>query len=398
MFKQKVSLLATMFLFLSFVNLFTFPKNQVQQKHVDTSPYFLIAEGFYKDCLAEGRLDEFCYSKKFGELSQRESLQTNLAVLTQLEQIDPNARGCHSIAHTITFFVLEKNPDSWQEMLNQVSSNRCSGGFVHGVLEAHSRFDKNFVLNEKTIPEICSLLPEGEEEHNCSHILGHILLATNEGYISSAVGVCQKIPQALRNECLGGVFMENMTLDNLIAHGIVEIHLNWNKEATENQERICNKYGELAAQACWREISHMYAFTSNNNPITVWDLCFENSNNHISATECYMHGAAIAVSSSNFSESNLKWLCNPYASSQSRYRHCLSSVVDSLMASSIHFTDRAIAFCQTILDGEKEECFNFLGERLVRLTDINERKILCSGAPSEYKNMCLGRKSSAMIQ
>ena len=68
------------------------------------------------------------------------------------------------------------------------------------------------------------------------------------------------------------------------------------------------------------------------------------------------------------------------------------------MASSIHFTDRAIAFCQTILDGEKEECFNFLGERLVRLTDINERKILCSGAPSEYKNMCLGRKSSAMIQ
>ena len=244
MFKQKVSLLATMFLFLSFVNLFTFPKNQVQQKHVDTSPYFLIAEGFYKDCLAEGRLDEFCYSKKFGELSQRESLQTNLAVLTQLEQIDPNARGCHSIAHTITFFVLEKNPDSWQEMLNQVSSNRCSGGFVHGVLEAHSRFDKNFVLNEKTIPEICSLLPEGEEEHNCSHILGHILLATNEGYISSAVGVCQKIPQALRNECLGGVFMENMTLDNLIAHGIVEIHLNWNLEIGlfEYLDWYCEKY------------------------------------------------------------------------------------------------------------------------------------------------------------
>lgn len=334
---------------------------------------------------------EFCYGDKFKQLVKDNDLDLALQTLSALEDLDPNARGCHLIAHSITIAETDKNPDNWKDILANVDSNSCSGGFVHGVIEAHSRIDTNFVLNEKTIPELCLYVGEYHGkggEFNCAHIMGHLLMYDTNADIPKSVETCGKIPDDMQYECFSGVFMENETRDNLVAHGVAA-RIPWNKQTTTDQEKICLQYSGAAGKACWREISHMYAFISFDNPAPVYKSCSVAPTTE-DIDDCYLHGVGILTGSSRFDLGNMKIVCSPYNGNETKFKYCADLVVNSLMASSPKFSDRAIRFCNDIDEKHREGCFQRLGDNLARLVSPDERISLCSTAPENYKKLCTG--------
>lgn len=386
--KRYVLLLIIAGLFLFFFN---------QKNHLNLSPIEVQqatalnqAKGIFESC-GEGKGGEQCYSKELAVLTKNKTLDFALQTLSALEEIDPNARGCHLIAHSITLAETSKDPSKWKELLSKVDSNDCSGGFVHGVLEARSRLDSSFELNEKTIPEICDYVGQTHGqggEFNCSHIMGHILMAENSGDIEKSNSICSKIAKDLQYECFSGVFMENETRDNLVAHGISQ-HIPWNGATTKEQEELCRKYDGVASRACWREVVHMYSFISFDNPQEVFKLCSQ-APDVLNRDECYLHGVGIMTASNRFNLENMRIICEPYLQDEQSFKVCMGFVVNSLVMSSPKFADRVIRFCNEISEDYRKGCFQKLGDQLGTLVSPHERQSLCIKAPENYKSLCSG--------
>lgn len=348
------------------------------------------AQRIFNEC--GSKRGEFCYSEKLSDFVKTHDLDLALKVLSALENVDQQVRGCHLIAHAITLAETSKNPEKWKDILAQVDSQSCSGGFIHGVIEAKSRLDSNFVLNETSIPELCFYVAETKGqggEFNCAHIIGHILMAEENGNIPKAIEICGKVSEKLQYECFSGVFMENETRDNLVAHGIAQ-RLPWNKKTTEDQEKLCREYQGLAGQACWREISHMYAFISQDNPVSVFELC-SRAQDELSRKECYSHGIGIMTASNRFDLGYMKDLCAPFFDDEQKLEGCFTHAINSLMYSSPKFTDRAIRLCSDIPDKQQQACFQKLGDALGTRVLQDERIDLCKGAPEKYKDICEGK-------
>lgn len=347
------------------------------------------AEKIFKEC--GDKKGERCYSQKLADFTKTHDLTFALQTLSALEDVDPQARGCHLIAHAITLAETSKNPEKWKDILSTVDSQSCSGGFIHGVIEARSRLDSNFVLNAATIPELCFYIAETKGqggEFNCAHIMGHILMATEDGDIPKSVTICSQLPKKLQYECYSGVFMENETRDNLIAHGLAE-RIPWNRKTTSEQEALCRQYDGLPTQACWREISHMFAFITGNNPIKTYKEC-KRAPTKEAVEDCYLHGVGIMISSSKFDVGNIKDVCSPFLENGKDFQECVMHAIGSLMYSSPKFADRVIRLCSEIPEKYQEACFQRLGDRLGTLVSQEERQSLCKGTPQEFKQLCEG--------
>lgn len=337
------------------------------------------------------RNPEQCYVQQFGQFAKKNELNLTIATLKEVLAEDPNSRGCHLIAHTISIAETSKNPDKWLETLVKMDDNLCSGGLMHGVLEAHSRYDPNFELNAKSVTNICNYVKDhmdGESEQNCSHSLGHILLAEETGNIADATAICGKLHPEIQYECYSGVFMENETRDNLVAHGVAQ-RINWDDKTQADQEAICRKYTGDAAKACWREMAHFYAFTSGNDPREVYKLC-QRANVADAFDDCYFHGIGIMSSSSFYDPSSNKYMCEPFASDPKKYQMCIDWFVGSEMASTIYFADKAFAFCTDILPDYKKECDDRVRQLMHQKEATDRVNQICSSLPKDFQHTCYG--------
>lgn len=343
--------------------------------------------------LCANRIDhEECYSKQFSQLATNYDLDTVTKTLFTTQDLDPNARACHLIGHYIMLSEVGKDPEKWKETLKKIDSNWCTGGFVHGVLEAHSRYDPSFEINAQTVQDVCTYVAEVDKhpggDFNCAHIMGHILLATQKGSIPRSVPICAAVGSKLEYECQSGVFMENETLDNLIAHGVAKEHIPWNAQTTAAQEKICGEYTGVPQTACWREIVHMYAYTAQDDPQKVYKMC-QKAANQESWDQCYFHGTGIMAVSSNFDyETNAQYLCQPYEDNPEKMQFCLGNAIGSLIASSTKFADQAILLCKKLPENFQGPCYGQLGNSLVGVTTQDERVGLCADVPMPYQPLC----------
>lgn len=349
------------------------------------------AESVVKSC-GLSKQPELCYSQLMGSITKKKTLDHALKLLSQIQTIDPLTRGCHLIAHFIAGAEADKDISKWEEVIAKMSVGACSGGFIHGVLEARSKHDPTFVLNTQTIPQICEVIKRrtgsAGSDTNCSHIMGHLTLVTAKGDIPTAIRLCESLPQAMLYECASGVYMENETRDNVATDGYLE-RIPWNKETTEIQEKLCKKELNTTAQtACWRELSHMLVFISRNYPPDVYKSC-SGALTSESIKECYGHAVGIMTSSSGFQDENMKYICEPYLkTSEHDFRLCYVNAVGSMMVSSPELTDRAIALCNSVPLMYATDCFTTLGKRLSSITTADQRKRLCTPAPDVYKARC----------
>ena len=340
---------------------------------------------------------EFCYANQFGLLTKATSLKHAIDTLYAVQSVDTVARGCHLISHSISIAETEKDPSIWKEIIAEVPPDVCTGGFVHGVLEARMIVDKNFTIDANTVPEVCAIVDKNTggrgKDQDCSHIMGHLLMVETGGDIKTASAVCDSIPQNLQYECQSGVFMENETRENLISHKLKE-RLFWNEEATKAQEDICRQYTGTAAKGCWREVVHMYAFIAKDDPLAVYRRCSAAPEKGI-VDDCYLHGVGIMAVSFRFDQSNFGKFCTPYTNEKGLYYQCMSITIGSLLTSTPEFSDRAIAFCNAVAEESKYDCFGRLGERLAYVVEQPlERERYCTTAPEKYKKLCLAQVNS----
>lgn len=332
-----------------------------------------------------------CYGFALSVYLKRESLEYSFKVLNRVEDIDSKTQSCHVISHKLAAAEMEKDPSKWGELVKRVDSNFCNYGFIHGVIEARSRFEPDFAINPKSIGEICEIITTGSRirgaDQSCAHIMGHVLLADKEGDIAESVDVCNKSKQSLQFECNSGIFMENFTRDNLVAHGVAE-YVPWNDDIIQKQENLCRKYKDtISAKGCWMETSHLYNNKYPNQPKKVYEECSKSPSLEFTNT-CYKHAVATLLENPHSDNTYLRSLCGIYDDKPGEYPECASIVIGSYINSSLKLTDKAFDYCSLAPDRFKSYCYQRIGKLLGMHVSKGMVISYCSKAPIAYLKDC----------
>lgn len=331
-----------------------------------------------------------CYGNELAKIDKKEPLLYTLSVMDEIQNIDDKTRDCHILAHKIAGEEVAKDPAKWLDILASIDQNYCQYGFIHGVLEGRERFDSNFELSSKTIPQICGAIVSkshvGGSDQTCAHIMGHILLAENYGDIKKSVDTCRQIDNKLQHECFGGVFMENFTRDNLVSHGVSQ-YIPWNWDTVLNQEKLCKEYPGGPAGGCWQEISHLYNHLYPNQPASVYELC-QRAGSEEFVNFCYQHAVATLILVKDPDTKYLESLCQKYEKQYNESIKCVTNVVRPLINSSVKFSDLALNYCGVVSSNYKPYCYNLIADLLKVRVSSGELETICSKIPESYKRIC----------
>ncbi|TSC70892.1 MAG: hypothetical protein CEO12_17 [Parcubacteria group bacterium Gr01-1014_46] len=124
---------------------------------------------------------------------------------------------CHPLTHVIGRTTAMLYPNTTEAY--KYGDPLCWSGFYHGVMET--------IVNEigiekikSSLDNICDGIPGKEkysfDYYNCVHGLGHGLMAITENELFDSLKYCDSLTGDWeRSSCYGGVFMENVIVDNL---------------------------------------------------------------------------------------------------------------------------------------------------------------------------------------
>lgn len=298
-----------------------------------------------------------CYVKEFAQVARQNDLAYTLQTLSKLQKEDPSVTGCHFIAHVIASEEVNKNPGKWKELLKRIPIDGCTGGYLMGLMEGRSKFEKDFSVNSTTVQQICNEVKTAsggkDIDGTCFHVMGHLLLIETKGKLSQAVDMCSNLSGKFSYECHAGVFMENEYRRNLSAHGIGKSS-KWNKDTMQQYKKICSDYNGLTSQACWREISHVFNVIYKNHPTDVYNACSQAPNAQ-SRDDCYIHAIGVMSISLQFDQKDFGLLCKPYEDEEITYTRCTNMAINTLKGSSS--TSTALQkFCTVLPQEYKKLC------------------------------------------
>lgn len=296
---------------------------------------------------------DHCYQEKLSQIAKVNGLVFSRQVLEQLWDIDDRTRSCHAIAHRIALAQIEKLPSSWDKLLATIDPQACSGGFFHGILEGHTRFDSSFQITDEQITKLCDRQDGAYSQGSCLHIMGHLLLVEHYPNLKKAIAFCDGLTLP-SYECYSGIFMENITRQNLNEHGLAS-QITWTKESSQTYEQLCASYQGEAAKACWGNMGFMYAAVYNDDADKVYELCSKASR-EVLQTNCYMR-AVEKIAVTGASQSQINSLCNPYKNDQIHLTHCMVRVVSAMLTSSVKFYDRGTNFCAVLPNIYQKPCY-----------------------------------------
>lgn len=341
-------------------------------------------------CQKEPKQWRTCYGSQFATLVTSRDFDTALTTLHLVQDMDGKTRDCHLIAHRMASAQVAKNPSLWQEFLGQVTASECIGGFIHGAIETHRRDNPSFVVNEQTIPQVCELTTKNQGTGYCVHMFGHILLVETQHDIPQAIDICAKLGEKVQFNCYTGSFMENITRDNLVDHGLAE-HVPYNEESAKNQEKVCNQFTGEKAKACWQEITHYYTHLADHDPKRLYEEFCSRADSEPSQDACFLHGVTFIAGKPDLDEDiDMDNLCNPFSGEdQKRAVRCINTIIFVLTNSSPKFAETVIHLCSKGLSQDNQKgCFKSLGQRLSKLVSSDEMHSLCTPVPDEYRNFC----------
>lgn len=283
-----------------------------------------------------------CYQDVLIEVVTDYGLPFGVSVLTALQEKDPAVRFCHSLAHEMGAVAVANEPEKWSALVKEIDPMGCSGGYFHGVLEGHAGATGGRKLDAQEITNLCGNA-FSFQAGTCAHLLGHLLMVDTLGSIPEALGSCELYSvETLERECFSGVFMENMTKENLLDHGLAQ-QKSWDLESINENERLCRKYDGQIAMACWGEMAHMYAAVYNDDTPTVFKLC-KNSGTDNLAEYCYLRSVA-KMSVTLGDQAKINTICNIFTETESA-RMCISYAINSMLNNSKAFLPRAEMFCE----------------------------------------------------
>ena len=303
---------------------------------------------------------EQCYAKAFENLTKITDRNHAFGVLYELQTIDPEARGCHFIAHAISTAETQKDPSKWKELMNTAPPN-CSYGAAHGALEVYSSIFPDGKLPKEEIPNLCN----NPDTSNCTHILGHLLLVLNENDIEESLKNCQTLPHDDRSkfECLTGVFMERITALNLEVHGLATKEaLNWPARVPE-LETLCRAQSGIESVACWKEIVHAVLIKVRNSPQQLVDFC-ERAPREEETRQCIDHALGIMAAGYNFELDKMRPICEAIVQAPDFKNRCYAHLVAATLSTIPQEKPSATKFCASLETVYQESCFVMIDNSL----------------------------------
>ena len=296
---------------------------------------------------------ERCYAAAFENLTKATDWNHSFEILRELQKIDPDSRGCHFIAHSITIAETEKDVSRWKEIMNAAPQD-CSYGGPHGAIEVYASTFPDGKIPKEEIPEICN----NPDTNNCTHILGHLLLIMNENDIPKSLRGCEGLPhnELGKFECQTGVFMERITAINLEAHGLVTKEaLNWPARVPE-LEKLCREQSGAPAVACWQEIVHAVLVKVNNNIQKLVAFC-ESAPEEAQTRKCIDHSLGIIAASHNYDLYKMRTLCDAKVKAPNFQDRCYAMLVLSTLSTLPQEIESAKRFCSSIGKEYQSSCF-----------------------------------------
>ncbi len=297
---------------------------------------------------------EGCYVKFFEQLTQAHDWQYSFSILRELQRKDPEANGCHFIAHGITRAETEKDTSKWREIMNAAPPD-CSYGAAHGALEAYADTFPGGKLPESQWPTVC----DNPDYHNCTHALGHLLLVLTENNIPRSLAQCDSLPHNdySKFECITGVFMERITAINLEIHGLATKEaLNWPARVPE-LEALCREQtpGSNYSAACWKEIVHAVLIKVHDDPQQLVNFC-EMAPGERETRECIDHSIGIMAAGGNFDFSSNRHLCDVRVKATDYKERCYTGLISSTLSTIPTKRGEAERFCASLEPAYQDSC------------------------------------------
>ncbi len=174
------------------------------------------------DCSGARSTDYACHQERYQDLVRDSGVEAAFAELKDEYEKNELAKAkCHQLAHVIGRAAAERYSDL--SATYGRGDNFCFAGYYHGAMET-------FVAEigaEKMLEEadtLCADLRGEHREHsfyhyNCVHGLGHGFMGVLGNEVFESLEACDVLRDAWEREnCYGGVFMENLMIEHNTGH------------------------------------------------------------------------------------------------------------------------------------------------------------------------------------
>ena len=159
-----------------------------------------------------------CSKRHFALLTQEVGIKPALTALRQeYAKSAEVVSDCHQLSHTIGNKAVDHyGGDIAKAFLD--GDSFCWSGYYHGVVERAVTLigETQFIASADNL---CAAIPGKErysfDYYNCVHGLGHGLMSVTENELFRSLSICDNLTGDWeRKSCYGGVFMENIMVDN----------------------------------------------------------------------------------------------------------------------------------------------------------------------------------------
>ncbi|HJU69951.1 MAG TPA: hypothetical protein VJ650_17055 [Gemmatimonadaceae bacterium] len=332
-------------------------------------------------------------------IARRQGAAEALRALESLASADSSYRDMgHVVAHALGRFVVAQrdgDPAVYAEC-REVFQAGCN----HGVMEGYFTSPRAMQADATTpgaLDSLCARITRPSAARlvslECSHGMGHGLLALYRGDVPRALGACDHLRQRdARDECHDGVFMENAVRGTTSADMRVGDAAVRAGAANREQKPLvrrgdlafpCSESAEPYRAACWKYQPVIITEETRGDPARTLDACARAPAAY--HDECYF---GIGKQGSGWWEDQRRVveLCNrvPVAQRSS----CISGAVESYL-DEMWTVERAMSFCGVVAPAGKAACYETIGSRLALMrTDYPTIERECQRAETGFAHAC----------
>ena len=201
-------------------------------------------------------------TRAYGPRRAMENLKQEYAVRPEV------VSDCHQLAHVIGNTTVDRVGGDIREAFRGGDSF-CWSGYYHGVVERAVE-DLGEEAFTRSADALCAAIPGKErysfDYYNCVHGLGHGIMAVENNELFASLPLCDHLSgEWERKSCYGGVFMENIMVDNRI-----------HKAKYLKKDDLmypCNAVDKVYKDQCYL-MQTSYALSQNNYDFkNAFDLC-----------------------------------------------------------------------------------------------------------------------------
>lgn len=254
---------------------------------------------------------------------------------------------CHQLSHVIGNSAVELYGGDIAQAFNDGDSF-CWSGYYHGVVERAVK-DTGEASFLKNTNQLCAEIPGKErysfDYYNCVHGIGHGIMAIEDNELFASLPLCDKLDgEWERKSCYGGVFMENIMVDNR---------------------------------------SHFAKYLKKD------DLMYPcNSVEKVYKEQCYLMQTSYALSQNGYNFRDTFALC---ANVEPEFRDtCTQSIGRDASGSTVSNTTRTVTNCSYALDDNQyKNCITGAVKDFISyFHGDNEAQGLCRALPSRFISHC----------